>query len=107
MTTNQGFGRVNFSRINAAALLHIESIVLRWLPDGRRAGIEWVAKNPLRNDRRLGSFKINMANGAWGDFSTGDYGGDLISLAAYLHTNGDQRRAALNVAEMIGVNPYE
>lgn len=100
-------GRVDFARINQAALSHVETIVLRWLPDGKRAGVEWVAKNPNRNDRKLGSFKINMATGVWGDFAIGESGGDLVSLAAYLHTNGDQRQAAINVAEMVGISPYE
>jgi len=99
--------RINFSRVNAAAISHIETIVFRWLPDGKQAGVEWVARNPKRSDRRLGSFKINMTTGAWGDFASGDYGGDLVSLAAYLHTNGDQRQAAIEVAEMCGCNPYE
>lgn len=100
-------GRVDFFRINSAALAHIETIVFRWLPDGKRAGVEWVAKNPMRNDRKLGSFKINMQTGSWGDFSIGEYGGDLVSLAAYLHANGDQRQAAINVADMLGIDPHE
>lgn len=99
--------RIDFQRVNQAALSHIESIVQRWLPDGKRAGVEWIAKNPLRNDRRAGSFKVNLATGNWGDFSTGDYGGDIASLAAYLHCDGDQRQAAIAVAEMLGVSPYE
>ena len=47
-------------------------------------GVEWVAKNPLRVDRRLGSFKVNTRTGKWADFSTGDGGGDVIGLVAYL-----------------------
>ena len=61
----------------------------------------------MRNDRKLGSFKVNLQSGAWGDFSIGEYGGDLVSLAAYLHTSGDQRQAAINVAEMLGIDPHE
>jgi hypothetical protein len=81
-------------------------IVVRWLPDGRREGTEWVCKNPTRDDRRRGSFKVNVVTGKWGDFATGDRGADLISLAAYLFKlpQGD---AALKVADMVGVDPYD
>ena len=47
-----------------------------------------------------------MATGAWGDFATGESGGDLISLAAYLFRVG-QGEAAKRVAGMLGVDPYE
>ncbi len=65
-----------------------------------------VSRNPTRHDRRPGSFKVNRATGKWGDFATGDRGGDLVSLAAYLFKIS-QADAALRVAEMIGVEPYE
>jgi hypothetical protein len=41
-----------------------------------------------------------------GDFATSDRGGDLISLAGYLFKL-QQRDAALKVAEMLGVDPYD
>jgi hypothetical protein len=99
--------RIAFRAIAEAALRHATTIVPRWLPDGRREGREWVARNPRRSDRHRGSFKVNLATGRWGDFSTGDTGGDLISLAAYLHTNGDMGEAARKVAEMCGIDAYE
>ena len=77
-------------------------LVPGWLPDGRRTGNEWVARNPTRPDRRLGSFKINLKSGRWADFATGDAGGDLISLRAYLD-GSDQRSAALRVAKELGL----
>jgi hypothetical protein len=40
--------RVNFSRIASAALPNLFVIVQRWLPEGRRKGNEWVARNPTR-----------------------------------------------------------
>lgn len=98
--------RVDFQRVADAALNSADRIVTRWLPDGRREGPEWVVRNPRRPDRRRGSFKINLRSGKWGDFSTGDYGGDLISLAAYLF-DLDQREAAIRVAEMTGISPYD
>lgn len=93
---------INFAAINSAALTHAETILQRWLPDGRREGREWVALNPTRNHRHLGSFRINIASGKWSDFATGDAGGDLISLAAYL-TGTRQGVAARNLADMLGV----
>ncbi|MFM9847335.1 MAG: hypothetical protein ACKVP3_09245 [Hyphomicrobiaceae bacterium] len=73
-----------------------EILVPRWLPDGLRHGHEWTARNPRRNDKRPGSFKVNLRSGRWADFATGDAGGDLISLAAFLH-GWTQSRAALEI----------
>jgi len=99
--------RIAFARISQAALAHIDTILHRWLPDGKRVGAEWVARNPIRNDNKPGSFKVNLQTGRWGDFASGDYGGDLVSLGAFLHTSGKQRDAALEMAAMLGVDPYE
>ena len=44
-----------------------------------------MARNPRRNDRRPGSFKVNLRTGRWADFAHGDQGSDIISLYAYLH----------------------
>jgi hypothetical protein len=95
--------RVAFARIAGAALDHAESLVRRWLPNGRREGAEWVALNPTRDDHRKGSFKVNLRSGRWADFATGDAGGDLIALAAYLY-NLDQAEAARKVAEALGID---
>ena len=98
--------RIAFKRIADAARLYSDSITRRWLPDGRKEGREWVARNPRRDDHRLGSFKINLQSGTWGDFATNDHGGDLISLAAYVF-NISQKEAALKIADMLGVEAYE
>ena len=74
----------------------------RWLPDGRRQGREYVARNPTRHDRRPGSFRVNITTGKWADFATGDRGGDPVSLAAYLF-GLDQAEAARRLADMLGV----
>jgi hypothetical protein len=76
--------------------------VRRWLPDGHRSGAEWVARNPKRVDRRRGSFRVNLRTGRWADFATGDRGGDLVSLAAFLF-DLDQTTAARRLASMVGV----
>lgn len=97
---------IAFRRIADAARANCAAIVMQWLPSGKRYGAEWCALNPRRNDRRIGSFRINLRTGAWGDFATDDRGGDLVSLAAYLY-GLNQAEAALRVARMLGVNPYD
>ena len=37
---------LDFGRVNAAALTVLPSLLDRWLPDGRKQGAEWVARNP-------------------------------------------------------------
>jgi hypothetical protein len=98
--------KIAFARIADAALRHVDIIVRRWLPDGRREGVEWTCRNPIRDDRRRGSFKVNTANGKWADFAVGACGNDLISLAAYLH-HISQADAARKIADMIGISPYD
>ncbi|MDQ2104435.1 hypothetical protein [Azospirillum isscasi] len=91
-----------FARANQAALGCLPTILERWLPNGKRIGREYVARNPRRNDRHAGSFKVNLHTGRWADFATGDKGGDPVSLAAYLF-GMSQADAARRLAEMLGV----
>ena len=93
---------LDFGRVNAAALTVLPSLLDRWLPDGRKQGAEWVARNPMRSDRRPGSFSVNTRTGRWADFATGDRGGDVVSLAAYLH-GLRQAEAARKLADMLGL----
>jgi hypothetical protein len=97
--------RIAFQRIVDAARANCAAIVMQWLPRGRRYGVEWCALNPRRNDRRIGSFRINLRTGAWADFAIDERGGDPVSLAAYLF-NLSQAEAALKIAQMLGVDPY-
>jgi hypothetical protein len=106
MTASGSGRRIAFKRIADSALLYSDTLVRRWLPDGRREGAEWVALNPTRADGRKGSFKVNMTTGRWSDFAAGAAGGDLVSLAAYLFRL-KQGEAAVKVAEMLGVDPHE
>jgi hypothetical protein len=98
--------KINFERLALQASRRCDAMLRRWLPDGERRGGEWVATNPMRIDRRKGSFKVNVITGRWSDFATGDRGGDLISLAAYLFRL-TQKEAALKIAEMLGIDAYE
>jgi hypothetical protein len=92
----------DFRAVDAAALAVLPALLARWLPDGRREGREYVARNPRRSDRHPGSFKVNLARGAWADFATGDRGGDVVSLAAYLF-GLSQGEAARELARMLGL----
>jgi hypothetical protein len=106
MTTLPTRRWIAFARIAAAALDHAHVLVRRWLPEGRREGVEWIALNPKRADSRRGSFKVNVVTGRWSDFATGAVGGDLIALAAYLF-DLKQGEAARKVANALGINPDE
>lgn len=94
---------VDFDMINRAALAAFDSLVREWLPDGSQSGNEWVARNPRRNDRTAGSFKINLRTGVWQDFATADFGKDPVSLFAYLFHNDEQGPAAKELAAKLGI----
>lgn len=76
--------RIDFNQVNDIVSEHIGFLIRQWLPDGRLQGVEWVARNPTRNDHSPGSFKIITHTGQWADFAAGDKGSDIISLLAYL-----------------------
>ncbi len=98
-------GRVDFKRVAQAALQRAPALLPVLLPNGKFAGGEYVALNPFRADRSLGSFKVNVRSGRWADFATGDRGGDLIALVAW-QTRKTQREAALHLAEILGISPW-
>lgn len=93
---------LDFATVNHAAMQALPVLLARWLPDGRRHGCEWVARNPTRNDRKPGSFSVNLRTGKWGDFAARDKGGDPVSLYAYLRgiRQGD---AARELARLLAV----
>jgi len=88
--------------VAAAALAAADSVLLRWLPDGKRSGHEYLALNPRRPDAKRGSFSVNIGKGAWADFATGDKGGDLVALVAYLD-GVNQGEAAQRLAAFLGM----
>lgn len=97
--------RIDFERVNRLALANATAVVRGLLSEGRLEGHEYIARNPLRRDRRLGSFKVNVSTGRWADFATGDGGGDLVSLAAFV-SGLTQREAAIRLAESMGISPW-
>jgi uncharacterized protein (DUF927 family) len=93
----------NFKATAAAALATADAVLKHWLPDGKRNGPEYVALNPTRSDNKAGSFSINTTTGQWSDFATGDKGGDIISLIAYLDGCG-QGEAERQLADFLGLH---
>ncbi len=99
-------GQLDFDAINRAGLASLPALLRRWLPDGHLVGREYTARNPTRADRRLGSFRINTGSGRWADFATGDRGGDVVSLAAYLSGTA-QGEAARALSDILGVRGHD
>lgn len=69
---------------DAIALPRLYYLLSCWLPCGKVQGDQYIALNPTRDDRNLGSFQINIKNGLWADFATDDKGKGAVSLASYL-----------------------
>ena len=95
---------LDFTAVARAALVQAQTLVKAWLPEGRQHGSEYVTRNPTRSDATAGSFSINLQSGAWADFATGDKGGDLIGLYAYLE-GLSQGKACAALARDLGVAP--
>lgn len=91
---------VDFKALNRLALQNLAAVFACFLPGGITRGHEYIARNPTRADRTLGSFKVNLHTGRWADFATGDAGGDIISLVAYAKNTG-QLEAARLVQEVL------
>jgi hypothetical protein len=74
---------VYWSKLAANPLAALEQL----LPGGKVIGREYVVRNPMRADKRAGSFKIRVSgpkSGVWADFAANTKGRDFISLVAYL-----------------------
>ena len=81
---NRPSRQLDYAFIKDAARRDAHRIARTLAPNGKVSGVEYVALNPRRNDKNLGSFKINLASGRWADFAIGEGGSDLISLVAYI-----------------------
>jgi hypothetical protein len=75
---------IDYERLKDKSRPHTLALLQRVLPEGRLERNEYVARNPRRPDKCLGSFKFNINNHKWQDFATKDKGGDIISLWAYV-----------------------
>ncbi|MDR1236442.1 MAG: toprim domain-containing protein [Holosporaceae bacterium] len=76
---------VDFRRIKEAYRQNPLCILKQLISNGKVEGSDYVAKNPRRNDRKAGSFRIDIATGKFNDFATRDRGGDIIDLAAFVY----------------------
>ncbi|MCC7280082.1 MAG: DUF3987 domain-containing protein [Chromatiaceae bacterium] len=95
---------IDIATVARAALEQSERILATWLPDGKRQGAEWLARNPTRDDANPGSFSVNLLTGKWSDFATDtDKGGDLVALVAFLD-NLSQPEAARRLADFLGMD---
>lgn len=95
--------RINFEEVKALMRGSEGAILYRLLPQGKKRGNEYVVLNPRRNDSKLGSFSINLHSHKWSDFATGDRGGDLISLWAYVR-GINNLQAAKEILALLGRN---
>lgn len=99
--------KLDFKGVADAALNSVDNLLSEWLPGGKYKGHEFFALNPTRADKSLGSFAVNTHSGAWADYATGDAGGDLVSLYAYLFCGGKQGDALRQVAERLRIGGFE
>lgn len=95
--------KLPFPEVNKAALAGLTRVLdwagVRW----QQHGHELQMLNPCRaNDDAFGSFSINANSGVWADFASGDRGGDVVSLVAYLKGYG-QGDACKDLARLFGV----
>ena len=91
---------IDFKDINQRIMARANNIIPSILPGGSKKGKEWVCANI--HGGAGGSCSINMETGVWADFSTGDKGGDIISLYAAQNAL-NQAQAATALSEMAGV----
>lgn len=95
---------IDFAALAATLLDRADRLVPDWLPGGKKNGHEWTCGN-LAGEAG-DSCSVNLTTGAWGDFATGEKGGDLISLYAAIHglNNG---QAATRLIEELRLGPIE
>ena len=85
------------------------SLARTLLPEGSIQGRNWVAKNPTREDKNIGSFSVIVlgeSSGVWKDFATGDGGSNFISLVMYIkrrqNTREEYIKTAKELAQLVG-----
>ena len=93
--------KIDFGKVKGAARGYEGILLRRILPGAIKQGSEYVSLNPTRYDCNLGSFRINAYTYRWADFATGDKGGDIISLWAYIR-QVSQVKAAQEIMTILG-----
>jgi putative DNA primase/helicase len=100
---------IDFKGINRAALSRAPTFLQELIPGGKVHKVEYLVRNPARDDKNPGSFTINHKTGQWADFADNDStarGGDVISWFAYARKL-DQSEAAREIAEKLGIPLYK
>lgn len=73
----------DFPTLAADLLARSESLCAEWFPAGKKRGHEYLIGDLHGSEGD--SLSINLNTGKWGDFATGEAGGDLISLYAAMN----------------------
>lgn len=83
---------IDFVSLAATLLARAESLMLQWLPAGKRRGHHWYVGDFHGAEGK--SANVNLDTGTWIDNGTDEKGGDLISLYACIRgmTNADAAR---------------
>lgn len=80
---------IDFKRLSLFCLPHLPQLVQEWAPGGFFEGDEYKTFNPTRNDKEIGSFKINIRTGEWADFAEkgnpDSKNNTVLSLYEYIH----------------------
>lgn len=92
--------------IESMLLSRVEQLARELAPQGKREGMEYKALNPVRPDRKIGSFSINLRTGKWADFADARGARELpcLGLIAYLATKDDFGRAILWAKDWLGIS---
>jgi putative DNA primase/helicase len=75
---------INFEEIKENYKRNPLDILRQIISGGKCIGNDYVVINPTRDDKRPGSFRIDIKTGKYNDLATGDSGGDIIDLVKYI-----------------------
>lgn len=91
---------IQFGALADALLQSIDRLVPAWLPSGEQQGHEYKCAD--LGGGKGGSCSVNMTNGKWSDFASGESGRDLLDLYAAIH-GLSKGKAAVQVAREEGL----
>lgn len=94
--------RIDFSAVSSQALNQARSLLASWFPAGNVSGREFLIG--ALDGRGGKSLSINIESGRWSDFSSGEKGGDLVSLRAAM-LGISQADAARDIQSALGIVP--
>jgi hypothetical protein len=95
---------IGWPEIKAELQLRIRHLVKELLPDGYFSGNHYMARNPLRDDKHIGSLYVRVAGfpiGAWKDAAVG-LQGDVINLVSTFGGVPDHHRTRLWCMSFLG-----